>query len=137
MASASFVEIIAHFAGYLRIFDDVARDRIEYDETLAPRPSDDYTTLRPHYDHPVIPDDIDILPSPAPDRIPDDPDHFARAHPIKALKDLPAPEHDVFPPSPAPNILLPMPGGGGGGAGGGDFHVKVQYQPGDGQSEVE
>jgi hypothetical protein len=60
MASASFVEIIAHFAGYLRIFDDTARDRIEYDEGLAPRPSDDYSTLRPHYDHPVTPDDIDI-----------------------------------------------------------------------------
>jgi hypothetical protein len=28
-----------------------------------------------------------------------------------------------------PNILLPMPGGGSGG--GGDFHIKVQYQPGE------
>ena len=135
MASASFVEIIAHFWGYLRIFEDVARDRIEYDESLASRPSDDYTTPRPHYDHPVTPDDIDILPSPAPAPIPDDLDHFARAHPIKALKDLPDPEPDVVPLSPAPNILMPMPMPGGGG--GGDFHIRVQYQPGDEQSEVE
>ena len=29
MASASFVEIISHFAGYLQIFHDIARDRIQ------------------------------------------------------------------------------------------------------------
>ena len=28
MASASFVEIISHFAGYLQIFHDIARDRL-------------------------------------------------------------------------------------------------------------
>ena len=44
MASASFVEIISHFAGYLQIFHDIARDRIQYDESLAPRPPSDYTT---------------------------------------------------------------------------------------------
>jgi len=44
MASASFVEITSHFAGYLKIFQDIARDRIEYDETVAPRPTVDYTT---------------------------------------------------------------------------------------------
>ena len=37
MASASFVEIISHFAGYLQIFHDIARDRLQYDETRAPR----------------------------------------------------------------------------------------------------
>ena len=57
MASASFVEIISHFAGYLQIFHDVARDRIQYHENLAPRPSDDYTTLRPNYDYRVVSDD--------------------------------------------------------------------------------
>ena len=46
MASASFVEIISHFAGYLKIFEDIARDRIQYDESLVHRHSDDYTTLR-------------------------------------------------------------------------------------------
>ena len=57
MASASFVEIISHFAGYLRIFHDIARDRLQYDETLAPGPHGDYTTPRPNYDHRFTPDD--------------------------------------------------------------------------------
>ena len=44
MASTSVVEIISHFAGDLQIFQDIARYRIEYDETVAPRPTVDYTT---------------------------------------------------------------------------------------------
>jgi len=35
MASPSVVEIISHFAGCLQIFQEIARDRIEYDETVA------------------------------------------------------------------------------------------------------
>jgi hypothetical protein len=136
MASAAFIEIIAHFAGYLRIFEDITRDRIEYDQSLAPGAADDYTTTPPHYDHPVSPDDIDIAGSPPPALLPEDPDHPDRVHPIKGLKHLPDPVLDVFPPSPIPNIPLPMTGGGGGG-GGGDFHIKVQYQASQGQSEIE
>jgi hypothetical protein len=136
MASASFVEIISHFAGYLQIFQDIARDRIEYDESLASHRSDDYTTLRPHYDHPFKPEDLETLGGPAPDLIPDDPIHLDRVHPIKALSNLAEPDLDFFPPSRLPNILLPMPGGGGGG-GSVDHHIKVQYQPGGGQSEVD
>src|SRR5258708_709146 len=137
MASASFVEIISHFAGYLQIFQDVARDRIEYDETVAPRHLDDYTTPRPNYDHPFTPDDMDTLGGRAPNLIPDDPTHLARVHPIKALSDLHDPDLDFFPPSRVPNILLPMPSGGGGGGGSVDHHIKVTYQPGGEQSEVE
>ena len=54
MASASFVEIISHFAGYLQIFHDIARDRLQYDETRAPvvrttsRPRDRITIIRSH-----------------------------------------------------------------------------------------
>ena len=136
MASASFVEIISHFAGYLQIFQDIARDRIEYDETLAPHRSDDYTTLRPHYDHPFLPDDLETLAGPAPDLIPDDPIHLARVHLIKALGNPQDLDLDFFPPSRLPNIMLPMPSGGGGG-GGVDHHIKVTYQPGSGQSEID
>ena len=50
---SELVEIISHFAGYLHIFHDIARDRISYDESLAPRPTGDYTTLRPNYDYRV------------------------------------------------------------------------------------
>jgi hypothetical protein len=136
MASASFVEIISHFAGYLQIFQDIARDRIEYNETLAPHRSDDYATPRPNYDLSFTPDDMDILGSPPPNLIPDDPFHLARVLAIKALSHLHDPDLDFFPPSRAPNIPLPMPGGGGGG-GSADHHIKVTYQPGGEQSEVE
>jgi hypothetical protein len=137
MASASFIEVISHFAGYLQIFQDIARDRIEYDETLAPRPADDYTTLRPDYDSPFTPDDMETKAGPAPDLIPDDPAHLARVHPVKALIHPAEPDLDSFPPSRSPNILLPTPGGGGGGGGGGDFRIKAEYQPGSEQSEVD
>src|ERR1700722_13522697 len=138
MASASFVEIISHFAGYLQIFQDIARDRIEYDETLAPHRSDDYTTPRPDHDQPFTPDDPEPQAGPAPNPIPDDPVQLAHLHPIKALSHPQDPDLDFFPPSHFPNIRLPMPGGGGGGGGShGDHHIKVAYQPGGEQTEVE
>jgi hypothetical protein len=90
MASASFVEVISHFAGYLQIFHDIARDRIAYDETIAPRSSEDYTTPRPNYEHPFRPDDMETKAGPSPSLIPDDTFDFIRAHPLrKALSDLP------------------------------------------------
>jgi hypothetical protein len=136
MASASFVEIISHFAGYLQIFEDIARDRIEYDETRTPGQSDDYTTLRPHYDSTFTSDDMDAQRGPAPEPMPDDPIHLARVHAVRALSGLVEPDPDFFPHSRVPNILLPMSSGGGGG-GGGVYQIKVQYQPGGEQSEVE
>src|ERR1700687_5424953 len=125
MASASFVEIISRFAGYLQIFQDIARDRIEYDEIVARRPSDDYSTLRHYYERPVTPDDLDTEAVPTPALIPDDPVNFVRGL-VKALSDLHDPDLDSFPPTRAPNILLPMPGGGGGGGSGGsvDHHIR-------------
>ena len=136
MASASFVEVISHFAGYLQIFHDIARDRIAYDETIAPRSSEDYTTPRPNYEHPFRPDDMETKAGPSPSLIPDDPFDFIRAHPLrKALSDLPD-DLDFFPPSRGPNVSIPMPGGGGGG-GHPEFHIKVVYQPGGEQSQFE
>jgi hypothetical protein len=132
----SFVEIISHFAGYLQIFQDIARDRLEYDESLSPHRTDDYTTLRPDYDHSFTPDDLDIQAGPAPDPIPDDPIQLPHLHPIRALTHPEDPEPDFFPPSRGPNVSIPMPGGGGGG-GHPEFHIKVVYQPGGEQTEAE
>src|SRR5882672_12872929 len=126
MASASFIEIISHFAGYLQIFEDIARDRIEYDETLASRPADDYTTLRPSYDFPLTPDDMETRAGPTPDLIPDDPAHLNRVHPVKALIHPQEPDLDSFPASPAQNIRLPMFGGGGGGGDADYYRIKVE-----------
>ena len=97
MASASFVEIISHFAGYLQIFHDIARDRIAYDESLAPRPTGDYTTLRPNYDYRFVPDDMETAAGPVPELTPDDPIHFLRGRPLKLLHGPQDEDFDFFP----------------------------------------
>jgi hypothetical protein len=134
MASASFVEIISHFAGYLQIFQDIARDRIQYDDSLAPRPSGDYTTLRPNYDYRVVPDDMESAASPVPELMPDDPIHFIRGRPLKLLHGPQDDDFDFFPRSSAPNVPLPKPAGGGGG--GVEHHVRVKYQDGGEQTQL-
>ena len=134
MASASFVEIISHFAGYLQIFHDVARDRIQYDDSLVHRPSDDYTTLRPNYDYRFAPDDMETAAGPVPEPMPDDPVHFVRGRPLKLLHGPQDDDSDFFPRSQAPNIPLPKPIGGGGG--GVEHHVRVQYQDGGEQTQL-
>lgn len=133
MASASFVEIISHFAGYLQIFHDIARDRIQYDDSLAPRPTDDYATLRPNYDYRAAPDDLEILAGPVPEPMPDDLVHFARTRPLKLSHGPQDDDFDFFPRSPAPNIPMPKPLAGGGG---GEYHVRVTYQDGGEQTQL-
>ena len=134
MASASFIEIISHFAGYLQIFHDIARDRIQYDDSLVHRPSDDYTTLRPNYDYRFAADDIETAAGPVPEPMPDDPIHFVRGRPLKLLHGPQDDDSDFFPRSQTPNIPLPKPIGGGGG--GVEHHVRVQYQDGGEQTQL-
>ncbi|MET0677872.1 MAG: hypothetical protein ABW175_18900 [Bradyrhizobium sp.] len=134
MASNSFVEIVSHFAGYLHIFHDIARDRIHYDDSLASRPTDDYTTLRPDFDDRVAPDDMEILGSPAPDPIPEALAQFARARPLKLLRESEDGEPDLSPRPVPPSVPMPKPVGGGGG--GADHHVHVQYQDGGEQTQL-
>jgi hypothetical protein len=136
MASASFVEIISHFAGYLQIFHDIARDRAEYDESLAPRPSGDYTTLRPNYDYRIVPEDMETAAGPVPELMPDDPIHFVRGRPLKLLRNPEDDDSDFFPRS-SPNVPLPKPPGGGGGGGGNvEHHVTVKYQDGGPETQL-
>lgn len=134
MASASFVEIISHFAGYLQIFQDIARDRIELDDGLVHQASDDYTTLRPDYDDRFTPDDMETVAGPAPEPLPDNPIHF-HGGPLKLLHGPQSDDLDFFPPSPTPNVALPKPVGAAGG-GGAEHHVKVQYQDGGEQTQL-
>ena len=135
MASASFVEIISHFAGYLQIFHDIARDRAEYDESLAPRPPGDYTTLRPNYDYRIVPEDMETAAGPVPELMADDPIHFVRGRPLKLLRDPQDDDSDFFPRS-APNVPLPKPPGGGGGGGSVEHHVTVKYQDGGPETQL-
>lgn len=135
MASASFIEVVSHFAGYLQIFNDIARDRIEYDQSLAPGSTDDYTTERPVYDVDVTPDDMETKGSPVPSLTPEDVFDYQRFHPIRALHDTQDLDPDLNRQLPAPNILLPMSSGGGGGSV--EFQIRVHYQPGSEQSEIQ
>ena len=133
MASASFVEIISHFAGYLKIFEDIARDRIQYDESSAQRLSDDYTTPRPNYDYRFVPDDMETAAGPMPELMPDDPVHFVRGRPLKLLHGPQDDDFDFFARSQAPNVSLPKAVGGGGGV---EYHVRVKYQDGGEQTQL-
>lgn len=135
MASASIEQIISHFAGYLRIFDDVARDRVDYDEGLGPRPSDDYTTKRPDYDHPFSPDDMDTDGGLVPATIADDPMQVFHGRPLKLTHDPQDIDPDHFPPSLTPNVRLPMPVSGGGG-GHVEHHISVKYQDGGAETQL-
>ncbi|KRR03094.1 hypothetical protein [Bradyrhizobium valentinum] len=134
MASASFVEIISHFAGYLQIFEDIARDRTQYDETPAPGPSGDYTTLRPNYHHRYAPEDMDSAGGPGPELIADDPMDLIRGRPLKLHKGPQDPDFDFFPTPLKPNIVLPAAGGGGGG--GGELNIRVTYEDGGAQIQL-
>src|SRR4029078_10046509 len=129
MASASIEQIISHFAGYLQIFYDVARDRVAYDESLTPRPADDFTTLRPESEHPFSPDDLDSDSGPVPALLADDPTHVFQGRPLKLLHDAQDFHPDHFPPPLNPKVLLPLPPSGGGG-GGVHHHIRVKYQAG-------
>jgi hypothetical protein len=134
MASASFTEIISHFAGYLQIFHDIARDRVQYDDGLVARSSDDYTTLPPDYDHRFVPDDMETDASPVPQPVLDDPIHFARARPLKLFHGPQDEDVDFFPRPPTSDVPLPKPPGGGGG--GAEHHVRVKYEDGGAQTQL-
>ncbi|WP_291868767.1 hypothetical protein [Bradyrhizobium sp.] len=134
MASASFVEIISHFAGYLRIFHDIARDRVQYDDSLAPGRPDDYTTPRPDYDHRFTPDDMDSAASPMPELMAADPMDLVRGRPLKLLPPGPHDPDFHFLPKPLqPNIQLPTAGGGGGQV---EHQIRVTYQDGGEQTQL-
>jgi hypothetical protein len=134
MTSASFDEIVSHFAGYLRIFHDIARDRSHYDDRPASHPSGDYKTLPPHYDFRFAPEDMETQAGPVPPPIPEDLVHFVRARPLKLLRSPEDGDLDLFPRSPAPGTppLKPLIGGGGGSH---EFHVRVKYE--DGGPEIQ
>ena len=90
MASAAPSKSFA-FRRDLQIFHDIARDRLQYDETRAPGPPSEYTTPRPNYDHPFVPDDLDAKGGPVAELIADDPMDVLHGRPIKLSRDSPGP----------------------------------------------
>jgi len=135
MVPGGVTEVIWHFAGYLQIINDIARDRIAYDESAFRNLQDDYVTPRPSYDHRPDLDNFDSHGPRVPELAPFDELHATRILPIKSLSPRP-PDLDFDPSGGLPG--LPLRGGGGGGGGGSPDHsIKVQYQEGGQQSQVE
>lgn len=133
MVPGGVTEIIWHFAGHLQIFDDIARSRIVLDEGDYRFDPQDYTTPRPQFTFTPAEDELDTRPvgiqnGPAID----EPNHLiplSRLHPALEL------ELDRFAPSVKPAILQPISPGSGGG--GGIEKIKIIYQDGGEQSEIQ
>ena len=134
MMPGGITEIIWHFAGYLRIFDDIARDRIALDEGEYRSDTQDYTTDRPQFTFTPTDDEINTQPVSIQDtQAIEEPNHhlpLSHLHPASNI-DL-----DRFDPSPAHGILPPINPGAGGGGGGSDV-IRVAYQEGGEQSEIQ
>jgi hypothetical protein len=135
MLPGGITEVLWHFAGYLKIIDDIARDRIVYDESPFRNPQDDYVTPRPDYDYKPDFDDLDSQGLKVPDLAPFDELHHARFHPIRSPSPPPTDTHSH--PSGALPALPLRTGGGGGGGGGHDHRITVQYQEGGEQTQLE
>jgi len=135
MMPGGVTEVIWHFAGYLHIINDIARDRIDYDPAAYRNLQDDYVTPQPAYDAKPDIDDFDSRGITVPEIAPLDELHGIRLLPIRSLSSpSPHPNLDFEPSGGLP--LLPRAGGGGGG-GGPHHEITVQYQPGGEQSEVQ
>ena len=134
MVPGGVTEIIWHFLGYLHIFDDIARDRITLDEGDYRSNPEDYTTHRPQFTLTPADDETNSRPIGIQDSsaINGSSQHspLSRLHPASDL------HLDRFGPSPVPDILTPVSAGYGGGGGGSDV-IKVVYQEGGEQSEIQ
>jgi hypothetical protein len=134
MMPGGITEIIWHFAGYLKIFDDIARFRITPDEGDYRSDTEDYTSHRHQFALTPADDDMDSRPVAMPDGDPviDEPNHrlpLSHLHPTLDVNlDRFAPTHTLGPP-------LPISVGSGGG--GGSDAIKVIYQEGGEQSEIQ
>ena len=136
MVPGGVTEVVWHFAGYLKIINDIARDRTGYDESVFRNPQDDYITPRPSY---ISNPDFSPLDSQGlltPSIGPFEEFNHYRILPIKSLSP-PAPK-----PDPHFNLAdrlpqLQFPGASGGDGGGSELKITVQYQDGSDQSQVE
>lgn len=136
MVPGGVTEVVWHFAGYLQIINDIARDRIDYDQSSFRGLQDDYVTPRPNYEsHPDF-DTPDSQGLRGPELALFDELQAHRILPIKSLSPPPPqPDLDFDEPGGLSRLLLPR--GASGGAGGVEYKITVQYQEGGQQTELE
>lgn len=134
MISGGITEIIWHFAGYLRIFDDIARFRIAHDEGAYRSHTEDYTTDRPQFAFTPTDDEMKVRPVP----IENASAVGGAGHhvPMSHLSPVPDAGLDKINPIHAPGFLPPMYPGASGGVGGTNV-IKIVYQENGAQSEVQ
>ena len=128
MLPGGVTELVWHFLGHLRINEDIARDRIDYEQAAHEKPLDDYKTERPDFDSNPELDEFSTSPLPAP-AISLFEDHFAGKHRLAKSPGAPSPDEDIHPLDRIPGSPIPRVGGGGGG-GGHHHEIKVVYQDG-------
>lgn len=136
MVPGGVTEVVWHFAGYLQIINDIARDRIDYDPAPSRQLQDDYVTPRPNYEANPDFDPLDTQGLRTPEPLPFEEFYSPRIIPIKSFSPpLPQPDLDYGDPDALPRLLLPR--GAGGGGGGFEFKITVQYQEGGQQTELQ
>lgn len=136
MVPGGVTEVVWHFAGYFQIINDIARDRIGYDESAFRNLQDDYITPRPNYGSNPDFNPLDSHGLPGPFIGPFEELHHPRILPIKSLSpSAPKPDLDFNLSDRFPPFLFP--GASGGGGGGSEFKITVQYQEGGEQSLVQ
>jgi hypothetical protein len=133
MVPGGVTEIIWHFLGYLHIFDDIARNRITLDEGDYRSDTQDYAAHLPQFTLTPTDDDMDGSPvavqgAPA---VEEPARHFLPSH-LHPTSDF---DLGRLAPSHAPAILMPISPGAGGG--GGSDVIKIVYQEGGEQSEIQ
>lgn len=130
MVPGGITEVVWHFAGYLKIINDIARDRIDYDQSSFRQIQDDYVAKLPDYN--ANPDfaGLDGRGLGGPEALPFEDYQASRVHPTKSLSPPPLrPDLDDDGIGGLPRLSWPTAAGGAGGVGY-DFHITVQYQPG-------
>lgn len=134
MVPGGITEVIWHFAGYLQIFDDIARDRLAYDPSAYRFQQDYYTTPRPFYEYKSDLDELHSSSTPMPAELRFEELDGARLRPIRPVADHGA-DPDLDPAMKLPRLPALSPHGGGGG--GVDFNITIRYGDDAGQGQID
>jgi hypothetical protein len=130
-------EIIWHFAGYFRLSEDIARDRLEYlDGALRLNP-DDYTIPLPQFPFLAELDPFETQPLPPPTYVPVESPYVQSFAHLRGRGSDSFEEPETLPLLPAPRFGFGGGGGGGGAASVTNRDIIVRYQDGGEQLQLE
>ncbi len=131
-------EIIWHFAGYFRLSEDIARDRLEYLDGVLRHNPDDFTIPLPEFPFRAELDPFNTHPYASPTYVPlENPAVQSFANLRSRGPTSSDEEPETLSQLPTPRIV---PGGGGGGGGGASIaerQIKVVYEDDGDQLQLE